>query len=271
MRHVPRNQSVTVKTGGGQNIHIQVGGADSSQPNTAGAMGYLKGGHIPKNVPVAHAQRKPDQMGVTPATSFSDPKQNVHRFGIREGMHVADFGAGSGAYTLALAPLVGTTGVVYAIDVQRDLLTRIQNEAIQRDFENIEIVWSDMESTDGVRLKDELLDCVLLSNVLFQLENKNAVIKEAWRVLKPEGTLVIIDWSESYGGLGPQQDAVVTQAEAQLLCTDNGFAFRRQFEAGEHHYGLVFAKVAAHPDAHTKDNEAVADDFVSRTIAQELL
>ena len=270
MRHTPRNQSVNVRAGG-QNIHIQVdAGNINPQPNVAGAMGFLKGGHIPKNVDVAHTQRRPDRVGKSiPEARFCDPKRNVRHFGIREGMHVADFGAGSGAYTLALAPLVGATGVVYAVDVQRDLLTRIQNEAIKCGVENIEVVWSDMESEEGIYLKDELLDCALLSNVLFQLDNKIGVIKEAWRVLKTGATLVVIDWSESFGGLGPQKEAVVTPAEARLLCGDNGFVFRRQFEAGEHHYGLIFSKSVGNTEV-AKDT-AIADDFVSRTIAQELL
>ena len=81
-----------------------------------------------------------------------------------------------------------------------------------------------------------------MTNTLFQVENKVNVFKEAWRVLKLDGTLVVIDWSESFGGLGPHPEAVVDEAAARALAETAGFVFERSFDAGDHHYGLAFRK-----------------------------
>lgn len=270
MRGSARQHSATANIGG-QEVNIKI---DMGESKALGPIHLAGDDRVPKGVVSAQTQQDM-HMSVTGSSSavFSNPKQNAYKLGFKEGMKVADFGSGSGAYTLVLADVVGTTGTVYAVDVQRDLLTRIQNDAVQRGRENVEIVWADIESVGGVGIKDGLLDGVLLSNTLFQVEDKISVVKEAWRVLKPGGILSVIDWSDSFGGLGPRQDSVITQAEATLICTDNRFALRSDFNAGDHHYGLIFIKMTEGES----DDEAVVnsvrkeDDFISRTIAQELV
>ena len=69
-------------------------------------------------------------------------------------MHVADLGAGSGHYTLAAAKKVGESGRVYAIEVQKDLLTRIKNLAQTEHINNVEVIWGDVENRGGTKLKD---------------------------------------------------------------------------------------------------------------------
>ncbi|MBL4644807.1 MAG: methyltransferase domain-containing protein [Candidatus Pacebacteria bacterium] len=268
--HPPRQRSGTISIGG-QEITVNV----NLDAKKAKGPIHLGGGEkLPEGIVDARTQQDM-HMSVAgeSSSSFSNPKQNAYRLGFKEGMKVADLGSGSGAYTSVLSDVVGTTGVVYAVDVQRDLLTRIQNNATREGKENIEIIWGDMEGENGVGIKDELLDGVLLSNTLFQVDDKIAVLKEAWRLLRPGGTLAVIEWKDSFGGLGPAQNMVVTQAEATLLCTDNGFALRSDFKAGEHHYGLVFIKMVAGET----DKEVLAnthkkeDNFISHTIAQELI
>ena len=50
---------------------------------------------------------------------------------------------------------------------------------------------------------------------------------------------MIIDWSESFGGMGPTKRAVVTRERALELAHDAGFEQVKEFDAGAHHYGLI--------------------------------
>jgi hypothetical protein len=59
---------------------------------------------------------------------------------------------------------------------------------------------------------------------------------------QPEGKLLIIDWKESYGGMGPQPDNVVKVEQAKELAKQAGFALEREFNAGAQHYGLIYCK-----------------------------
>ena len=172
--------------------------------------------------------------------NFAHPKRNVAAFGVEPGMSVADFGSGSGIYVLHIAEALEHSGRVYAIDVQRDLLRRVKNEANRRGFKNVDIIWTDLEHPGSSKLADKTLDLVLISNLLFQIENKPAVLTEALRVLKPVGRLAIIDWAESFGGLGPVKGDVIPKERALELAKENGFQLQREFPAGAHHYGLIF-------------------------------
>ncbi|MEK7552955.1 MAG: methyltransferase domain-containing protein [Patescibacteria group bacterium] len=176
--------------------------------------------------------------------AFSDPAANLKHCQLSEGLVVADFGAGSGAYALALARVVGSSGRVYAIDVQKELLARLKREIQSgqaRGPSNIEVIWGDLERAGGSKLKDRSVDFVLLANILFQVNAKYSLILEAKRILKPDGRLAVIDWQDSYGNLGPTAAAVVSPAEAKRILAEGGFKLIKEFSAGDHHYGLLFS------------------------------
>ncbi len=175
--------------------------------------------------------------------SFTDPTRNLSQLGLSEGLRVADFGAGSGAYTLAAARLVGGSGRVYAVDVQKDLLTRIKNAAQREGLRNIDVLWGDVERPGGTKLPDHTLDAVIVSNLFFQLEDRDGCAVEAARVLKPRGRALLVDWSDSFGNMGPRPQDVVSKKTARELFEKHGFSFDREIDAGEHHYGLVMRKV----------------------------
>ena len=174
--------------------------------------------------------------------SFAHPARNIVGIGITPGMKVADFGSGSGAYVLAIAKTLCNSGHVYAIDVQRDLLQRIKNESHKHGLKNVEVLWGDLESPGGSKIADGALDVVLISNLLFQVAEKGVVLGEAFRTLKAQGRLVIIDWSDSFRGVGPQPEDVVNKETALSLAVKTGFRFEKEFPAGAHHYGLIFRK-----------------------------
>ncbi|MFH1170101.1 MAG: methyltransferase domain-containing protein [Candidatus Vogelbacteria bacterium] len=172
--------------------------------------------------------------------AFSDPKSVVAQFHLQPGMTVADFGTGSGAYALALDRAVGPEGKVYAIDIQKELLARLGRAAKDLHLHNIEVIRGDLEVVHGSTLADHTVDFVVIANLLFQTSAKYILVREAKRILKLDGRVALIDWSNSFGGLGPKPEAVVTPAEAKKIFAEAGFAFLNDFPAGDHHYGLMF-------------------------------
>lgn len=174
---------------------------------------------------------------------FSDPEKNIEQFDLGKGNYVADFGTGSGHYAFAAAEAVGSSGRVYAIDVQKDLLEKLKNEARNvRHLGNLEIVWGDLDNLGGTRLRENSLDAVIASNVFFQLQKKENACLEIKRILKPGGRVLLIDWSSSFGGLGPQSNDVLSEEAAEKLFEKNGFKIDRTIDAGAQHYGIIFRK-----------------------------
>ncbi|MFM2374656.1 MAG: hypothetical protein RLZZ234_651 [Candidatus Parcubacteria bacterium] len=174
---------------------------------------------------------------------FVIPQNAVSHFHLLKGDRVADIGAGSGHFSFALARAVAPDGRVFAIEIQKDLAKRIAEEARAKKITNIETIWADLESPRGVRLADGTLDAVVFANVLFQMGNRKHALEEASRLLRVGGKMFIIDWTDSFGGMGPHADLVVGEDEAKKLGAHAGFNFTRTFPAGSHHYGLAFKKI----------------------------
>lgn len=160
--------------------------------------------------------------------------------GLREGMKVADLGAGTGHYSLAAAAAVGHDGRIYAIDVQEDVLTHLKDSAQRTGHRNIETIWGNLEKAGGTKLRDQSVDAVILSNTLFQLEHKEEAVKEIKRILKNGGKLLVVDWAGAYGGMGPAPHHVVSEHQAEELFITGGFYKVKDFRAGPHHYAIVF-------------------------------
>ena len=175
---------------------------------------------------------------------FAHPARILLGFGIEPGMKVADFGAGSGAYTLHMAQALAGSGQVYAIDIQHDLLRRLHNEATRQHLTVLSTIWADLECVGASKLADHYVDVVLISNLLFQIEHKDAVLLEAARIVRPRGRVIVIDWNEAprigRSSLGPPAMHVVSKQTARELGEAAGLIYEREIHVGGHHYGLAF-------------------------------
>ncbi|MCA9361309.1 class I SAM-dependent methyltransferase [Candidatus Kaiserbacteria bacterium] len=179
---------------------------------------------------------------VLPTRRFVEPSVVTSHFLLREGDVVADFGAGSGFFVEILSRAVGPQGVVHALEIQKELVEKIGDIARQKGLANVNPKWCDIESLNGTGLPDESLDVAIMVNTLFQFEDKPTGLREVERTLHAGGKFILIDWSESFGGIGPQIDQVLNKNDARALAEGVGFTFEREFDAGDHHYGLAFRK-----------------------------
>ena len=171
---------------------------------------------------------------------FSDPIKNLKQFGIREDMIVADLGAGVGFYAIPLAQMV-PQGKVYAIEIQKDFLTTIKNKAKDANLNNLDCFWGNVEKIGGTSLGNEIVDAVIASNILFQIENKDKFIEEIKRILKVDGRLLLIDWSDN-SALNSTLKKIVLKDKAREMFINKGFIFEKEINAGEHHYGMILRK-----------------------------
>lgn len=157
-------------------------------------------------------------------------------------MKVADLGVGAGFYALEAGKLVGEEGRVFAVDVQKELVASVKLVAEREGLTNVESLWGDIEKEGGTKIKTGIIDEVIASNILFQVEDKDGFIKEILRILKPGGRALVIDWMDSFAGLGPHREEVVVEGQAESLFAGNGFTIEKKIDAGDHHYGFVARK-----------------------------
>ncbi|HOK20646.1 MAG TPA: class I SAM-dependent methyltransferase [Candidatus Paceibacterota bacterium] len=170
-----------------------------------------------------------------------NPKVLVSQLNIAPGATVADFGCGSGILTLELARAVGDEGKVFAIDVVPQQLESVKSLAQMRGVNNIETRWANLEKTST--LDSESCDWVIIANLLFQVEKKLRpnIIEEAYKILKPEGKLVVIDWKVD-STLGPPKENRLTLEEIQKITQSQHFKFVRTLEIADTHWCALFQK-----------------------------
>ena len=171
---------------------------------------------------------------------FLKPNESIIQFFLKDGMRVADFGAGTGAFTKAISEQVGYTGTVYAIEIQKDLLARLESDLKEKRISNVVYVWGDVEKRGGTKIPDRSVDAVVISNILFQAQDKLGLIDEAKRILKSDGKVLVIDWKESFASMGPIKNHIVTKDDALSLFRKRGFAFLEEISTTPHHYGIIF-------------------------------
>ncbi|MBI2454180.1 MAG: class I SAM-dependent methyltransferase [Parcubacteria group bacterium] len=173
---------------------------------------------------------------------FLNPDSIISNLKIAPASKAADFGSGSGYFTLLLAKAVGPDGVVTAVDVLKEKLETVKSAAQAQGLLNINYVRANLEMPASSGLDEASQDMVILANILFQSQKKEDIIKEAHRVLKASGDLAVIDW-EVASAFGPKEAGwKISKEEARNLITGLGFTLVKEIEVASNHWGMVFKK-----------------------------
>jgi ubiquinone/menaquinone biosynthesis C-methylase UbiE len=132
---------------------------------------------------------------------FFLPRLNILKeVGIKPGFHVLDYGCGPGSYIVPLTELVGESGKVYALDIHPLAIRKVQDITSKKQLANVETILSDCQTG----LPDNSLDVVLLYDIFHHLGDRDGVLKELYRVLKPDGVL-------SFGDHHMKENEIVSQ------------------------------------------------------------
>ena len=136
--------------------------------------------------------------------------------GVRTGLVVLDFGCGSGRYVIPAAKLVGDKGRAYALDISMRALDRVEKKAKEEGLENVVRIHASVD--EGIQLEDEIIDLMLMIDVLQEINKKEDLLAEAFRILKPDGVLIIYPMH-------------ITEKEVERLATSNSFYLKdRKFQ-----------------------------------------
>lgn len=168
--------------------------------------------------------------------AFLEPKNVLGKLIVKEDFIAADFGCGSGGWVLPLAKIL-ENGKVYAIDLLEEPLSALRSRMKSFKISNIEPIKADVERSS--KLFNNSCDLVLMTNLLFQVDDISRVLEEAKRVLKPRGQVLVVDWQKE-ASLGPKDK--VSIEEIKKIAREIDFKLEKEFEAGVYHWALVLVK-----------------------------
>lgn len=118
---------------------------------------------------------------------------------VEPGARVADIGAGTGLFTRPLARAVGGEGIVYAIDINTELLKHIEATVAAERLDNVRMI---LAGDDDPRLP-ERVDLVFLCDTLHHISARGSYLRRLRRYLNPGGRIAIIDFDRASPHLMP--------------------------------------------------------------------
>ena len=124
----------------------------------------------------------------------------VHRYailealGLREGMDVADVGAGTGLYVPLLAGAVGDSGTVYAVDIAPAFVEHIRERAEREGLDQVQAVLGEAETTT---LPPRSVDLVFTSDTYHHFDEPGPMLASIGEALRPGGVFIVVDFDKT--------------------------------------------------------------------------
>ena len=156
-----------------------------------------------------------------------DCRQMLEALGVKEGQTVCDLGAGNGFYTLELARLVGPEGLVYAIDIQPQMLRMLSRRAAQEGLGNIRLV---LGSPIDPRLPAGAVDLVLCVDVYHEFSHPEPMLARIRESLAPGGRVALVEFRGEDPAVPIKPLHKMTKAQVRAELEPAGFRLAGEFD-----------------------------------------
>lgn len=176
--------------------------------------------------------------------SFFRPADTLRRLQLTSARRdVVEFGCGYGTFTISAAQIV--SGVVFAIDIEPEMIVASQRRAAAAGLTNVRTILRDF-AVAGTGLQPESCDYAMLFNIL-HAEAPAGLLAEAYRVLAPGGILGIMHWNcDPATPRGPSMEIRPKPEQCLAWAHTSGFELLPPgiVELPPYHYGMAMKKAA---------------------------
>jgi ubiquinone/menaquinone biosynthesis C-methylase UbiE len=155
------------------------------------------------------------------------------------GSTVADVGAGSGYMTVKMAKRVGTSGKVYANDIQPQMLSMLRQRLDHEKIPNVELV---LGTYDDPRLPANTIDLILMVDVYHEFSEPQKMLRRMRDSMKTGGRLVLLEYRKEDPSIPIRPDHKMSVAEAKMEVEAEGFTLASVDERLPRQHILVFTK-----------------------------
>ncbi|MFX0042640.1 MAG: class I SAM-dependent methyltransferase [Candidatus Hodarchaeota archaeon] len=120
---------------------------------------------------------------------FKSPMKKIDKTGVKSGDFILDYGCGPGSYTFVAAEKVGSNGKIFATDIHPLAIKKVNKKALKKGLKNIVVIETDCKTG----LDNDSIDIIMCFDVLHDIKDKECILKEFHRVLKPDSRLSFDD------------------------------------------------------------------------------
>ncbi|MTI69624.1 MAG: class I SAM-dependent methyltransferase [Firmicutes bacterium] len=167
------------------------------------------------------------------------PKETLKKLYLKKGEDVLDIGCGIGYFTMAASEIIGDNGKVYATDVSRDMLKELEIRLHKKRKDNVKVIKGFEYDTD---IEETLVDFILISNVLHEVEDKKEFLNNYLKKLKNGGKLAIIEWKKTITKSGPPYKERIDIKKLLKIFKEHNIEIIKDIDLTDTHYGVVGIK-----------------------------
>jgi SAM-dependent methyltransferase len=161
--------------------------------------------------------------------------------GIQPGQAVAEVGAGVGYVVLKMSKRVGTTGRVFANDIQQPMLSRLKETTTRLGIRNVVLILGDV---DDPKLPADRMDLVILVDVYHEFSQPQKMLRGIRSALKADGRLVLLEYRKEDPSIPILPDHKMSVPEVKAEVEPEGFRLAETIEKLPRQHILIFKKAA---------------------------
>jgi len=175
-----------------------------------------------------------------------DKERFFGALGIKREYVLLDAACGVGKYSIAISDVLKNEGIIYAVDLWEEGIQTLKQTIEEKEIKNIKPFLADISK--HIPVEDQSVDIILMATVLHDLIEDNTekgTLSEVRRVLKPGGSLVIVEFKKMDGPPGPPVAIRLSPEETEKIVSAYGFNQEKVIDVGPFNYLSVFKSVSS--------------------------
>ena len=156
-----------------------------------------------------------------------NPQEMLEQLNLKDGMVVCDLGAGDGYHTLQMAPRVGPTGKVIAVDIQPEMLQALSRKLAEKKFENVDTILGELWDP---KLPENSVDLVLMVDVYHEFSHPVQMLAALRKALKPNGLIALVEFRLEDPTVLIRLEHKMTKAQIIKEYKANGFKVAKEYD-----------------------------------------
>ena len=156
-----------------------------------------------------------------------NPQEMLDQLNLKDGLVVCDLGSGDGYHTLQIAPRVGPTGKVMAVDIQPQMLQELSRKLAEKKIDNVETVLGELWDP---KLPEKSVDLVLMVDVYHEFSHPVQMLAALRKALKPNGLIALVEFRAEDPTVSIKAEHKMSKAQILKEYTANGFSVAKEYD-----------------------------------------
>lgn len=171
------------------------------------------------------------------------PAELLEQLKLKDGMVVCDMGCGDGYHAFQMAPMVGPSGKIIAVDIQPEMLQELSRKMKQTEIHNIDTVLGELWDP---KLDADSVDLLLMVDVYHEFAYPVQMLSAIRQSLKKDGLVALVEFRAEDPTVPIKPEHKMSKAQVKKEFKKNGFKLVREYDKLPWQHVMFFARDEAY-------------------------